>query len=74
MDTSNFNFIFLGQSVLRYEVPLDVYNIINSIYENKYPELKPANKQLVGKIEKKYNPYIEKIPQSIRDRYEHIRF
>ena len=55
MDTSNFNFIFLGQSVLRYEVPLDVYNIINSIYENKYPELKPANKQLVGKIEKEHS-------------------
>ena len=54
MDTSNFNFIFLGQSVLRYEVPLDVYNIINSIYENKYPELKPANKQLVGKIQKEH--------------------
>ena len=26
------------------------------------------------KIEKTYNPYIEKIPQSIRERYEHIRF
>ncbi len=27
-----------------------------------------------GKIEKIYNPYVEKIPQSIRDKYEHIRF
>jgi len=26
------------------------------------------------KIEKTYNPYIEKIPQRIRERYEHIRF
>jgi len=26
------------------------------------------------KIEKTYNPYIEKIPQSIREKYEHIRF
>ena len=55
MDTSNFNFIFLGQSVLKYQVPLDVYNIINYIYETKYPELKPANKQLVGKIEKEHS-------------------
>ena len=49
---NKFNFVFLGQSVLKYQVPLDVYNTINHIYETKYPELKPANKQLVGKIEK----------------------
>ena len=55
MDTSDFNFVFLGQSVLRYQVPLDVYNIINHIYETKYPELKRANKQLVGKIEKEHS-------------------
>ena len=52
---NNFNFIFLGQSVLKYQVPLDVYNIINHIYETKYPELKRANKQLVGKIEKEHS-------------------
>tara|TARA_R100001082_G_scaffold10890_1_gene5934 strand:- start:1359 stop:2015 length:657 start_codon:yes stop_codon:yes gene_type:complete len=50
MDTLNFRFVFLGQSVLKYEVPLDVYNIINHIYETKKHELPPANKQLVGKI------------------------
>ena len=55
MDTSNFKFVFLGQAVLKYEVPLDIYNIINHIYETKYPELKPANKQLVGKIEKEHS-------------------
>ena len=55
MNTSDFNFIFLGQSVLKYQVPLDVYNIINHIYETKYPELKRANKQLVGKIEKEHS-------------------
>ena len=55
MNTSDFNFVFLGQSVLRYQVPLDVYNIINHIYETKYPELKRANKQLVGKIEKEHS-------------------
>ena len=55
MDTSDFKFIFLGQSVLRYQVPWDVYNTINHIYESKYPELKPANRQLVGKIEKEHS-------------------
>ena len=50
-----FSFIFLGQSVLKYQVPFDIFNIINHIYETKYPELKPANKQLVGKIEKEHS-------------------
>ncbi len=51
MDTLNFKAIFLGQSVIKYEVPLDIFNSINHIYETKYPTLPPANKQLVGKIE-----------------------
>jgi len=59
MDTSDFSFVFLGQSVLKYQVPLDVFNIINHIYETKYSELKPANKQLVGKIEKEHSLYYD---------------
>jgi hypothetical protein len=59
MDTSDFKFVFLGQSVLRYQAPLDVFNIINHIYETKYPELKPANKQLVGKIEKEHSLFFD---------------
>jgi len=59
MDTSDFNFIFLGQSVLRYQVPLDVYETINHIYETKYSELKPANKQLIGKIEKEHSLFFD---------------
>ena len=50
MDTLNFKYVFLGQSILRYQVPLEIFHVINGIYENKYPELKPANTQLVGKI------------------------
>jgi len=64
MDTSDFSFIFLGQSVLKYQVPLDVYNIINHIYETKYPELKPANKQLIGKIEKEHSLFYDGQDQS----------
>ena len=51
MSTSNFKFIFLGQSILRYKVPLDVFHDINDIYEKRRHELYPANKQLVGKIQ-----------------------
>ena len=72
MDTSDFNFIFLGQSVLRYQVPLDVYNIINNIYETKYSELKPANKQLVGKIEKEHSLFFNGEDGSKMTRHNHL--
>ena len=55
MDTLNFKVVPLGQTVLRYEVPLDVYNIINHIYETNFQHLPQANKQLVGKIEKEHS-------------------
>ena len=35
---------------------------------------KNMHKLHTGKIKKIYNPYIEKIPQGIRDKYGHIRF
>ena len=62
MNTSDFNFVFLGQSVLKYQVPLDIYDILNHIYETKYPDLKPANKQLVGKIEKEHSLFFDGPP------------
>ena len=55
MDTLNFRVVPLGQTVLRYEVPLDVFNIINHIYETNFQHLPQANKQLVGKIEKEHS-------------------
>jgi len=72
MDTSDFNFIFLGQSVLKYQVPLDVYNTINDIYETKYPELKPANKQLVGKIEKEHSLFFNGKDSSKMTKHNHL--
>jgi len=72
MDTSDFSFIFLGQSVLKYQVPLDVYNTINHIYETKYPELKPANKQLVGKIEKEHSLFYNGEDTSKMTRHNHL--
>ena len=72
MNTSDFNFIFLGQSVLKYQVPLDVYNTINHIYETKYPELKPANKQLVGKIEKEHSLFFNGEDSSKMTKHNHL--
>ena len=59
MNTSNFKYVFLGQSVLKYQVPLEIFHVINGIYENKYSQLKPANKQLVGKIEKEHSLFYD---------------
>ena len=72
MDTSDFNFIFLGQSVLKYQVPLDVYNTINHIYETKYSELKPANKQLVGKIEKEHSLFFNGTQNTKMSKHNHL--
>ena len=46
-----FDFVYLGQTVLKYEVPLEVFVGLNDIYEKRKKELPKANKQLVGKIE-----------------------
>ena len=55
----NFNVCPLGQTVLKYQVPFDIFNTINHIYETKYPTLPPANKQLVGKIEKEHSLFYQ---------------
>ena len=64
MDTLNFNFVFLGQSVLKYEVPLDIFNILNHVYETKLRELPPANKQLVGKIQNEHSLFFDGPPNN----------
>jgi len=55
MDTSDFKFVFLGQAVLRYKTPVIVLKTINEIYEKNFIDLPPANKQLVGKIQKEHS-------------------
>ena len=72
MSTLDFNFIFLGQSVLKYKVPLDVYHVINQVYESKYPQLEPANKQLVGKIEKEHSLFYSGEDTSKMIRHNHL--
>ena len=46
----NFDFVFLGQSVLKYEVPLEIFVGLNELYEIQKKHLPNANKQLAGKI------------------------
>ena len=53
--TLKFDFVFLGQSVLKYQVPLDIFTAINQIYEQNFQKLHKANKQLVGKISSSMN-------------------
>ncbi len=45
-----FDFVFLGQSVLRYPVPLEVFVRLNELYETNKKHLPNATKQLAGKI------------------------
>ena len=52
MSILDFKFIWLGQTVLKYEVPLDIFNVLNRIYETNFVNLPDAHKQLVGKIKK----------------------
>jgi len=46
-----FDFVYLGQTVLKYQVPLEIFVGLNEIYEKQKKQLPKANKQLVGKIE-----------------------
>ena len=64
MKPLDFNFVFLGQSILKYQVPLDIFTTINKIYEDKYKILYPANGQLVGKIENEHSLFYNGEDQS----------
>jgi len=55
MNTLNFKPVFLGQCIIKYQVPFDIFASINQIYEQNYNSLAPANGQLVGKIEKEHS-------------------
>lgn len=67
-----FNFVFLGQSILRYEVPLDIFLTINQIYEQNFKQLAPANRQLVGKIENEHSIFYDGDDESKMKRHSLI--
>ena len=72
MNTSDFNFVFLGQSVLRYQVPLDVFHAINDIYEKRRDNLYPANKQLVGKIKNEHSLFFNGEDNDKMTKHNHL--
>ena len=53
----NFKLIWFGQTICRYQVPQDIFNTLNGIYETNFVNLPDAHKQLVGKIEKENSLY-----------------
>ncbi len=64
MKSPKFDFVFLGQSVLKYQVPLDIFMTINHLYEINKNRLDKANKQLVGKIEDEHSLFYHGEDQS----------
>ena len=64
MENLKFDFVFLGQSVLKYQVPLDIFTAINQIYEQNLNRLYRANGQLVGKIKKEHSLFYHGKDQS----------
>ena len=67
-----FNFTFLGQSVLRYETPLDIFSAINQVYEQNFNRLDPANKQLVGKIKDEHSLFYNGDDESKIKRHDYL--
>ena len=59
-----FDFVFLGQSILKYQVPVEIFLTLNGIYESKFNQLHKANQQLVGKIEKEHSLFYGGADQS----------
>ena len=45
-----FDFVYLGQTILKYKVPQEIFNYLQNLYEKRKKELPKANRQLVGKI------------------------
>ena len=67
-----FDFVYLGQTVLKYQVPLEVFVGLNEIYEKQKKELPSANKQLVGKIEKEHSLFYNGQDNSKMTRHNHL--
>ena len=52
-----FECINLGQSIMKYQVPYDIFITLNGIYESQFNNLPSANKTLVGKIQNEHSIY-----------------
>ena len=72
MDTLNFKPIFLGQCIIKYQVPLDIFTAINQIYKQKFDILKKANEQLIGKIINEHSLFYDGDDGSKMKKHTHI--
>ncbi len=54
-----FEVVYLGQSIIRYRVPFNIFNTLNDIYEKNIDKLLPANVQLIGKIKKEHSLFYD---------------
>ena len=52
-----FESIHLGQTIIKYQVPYDIFLMLNAIYENEFKNLPSANETLIGKIQKEHSIY-----------------
>jgi len=52
-----FEYINLGQTIIKYQVPHDIFLTLNAVYENEFKSLPSANETLIGKIQKESSIY-----------------
>lgn len=61
-----------GQTLIKYQVPLDIFSTINHIYETQYDKLVPANKGLAGKIQNEHSLYYNGESTKIAERHNFL--
>jgi len=59
-----FDFVFFGQSCLKYKTPVEIFAGLTEIYEKRKKELPKANKQLVGKIQDEVSLFFDGPPNN----------
>ena len=67
-----FQHINLGQVVLKYQVPYDIFTAINLIYEKEFNNLPSANKTLIGKIQKESSLYYNGIDSDLMQKHNFL--
>ena len=57
MDTSDFKMIILGQTICRYKAPPEVWQVFNTIYEERGSSLPNAGSELAGRLKEQRSFY-----------------
>jgi len=58
--------IHLGQSILKYQVPYDIFRTINVIYEAYLKKLPKANNHLIGKIKNEHSLFYSRDDKDVK--------